>query len=155
MTLDDAGKTLIEGFEGLVLHAYQDVAGVWTIGYGSTRYANGQPVKKGDLLLNKECASDLFLHTLGQYIEAVNTHVKVPLTQAQFNSLVSFTYNEGTGALAESHLLKKLNAGDFNGAAAEFLIWDKVTDPHTGQKIASRDLYKRRYIESKPFKTQA
>src|SRR5438132_101846 len=104
MVLDAAGYALIKGFEGLRLMAYKDVAGVWTIGYGSTRYADGKPVKAGDKLVNIECASDLFAHTLSQYEEAVNSYVKVPLSQAQFNSLVSFTYNEGTGALLESHL---------------------------------------------------
>jgi len=151
MKLDAAGYALIKGFEGLRLDAYLDKAGVWTIGYGSTRYANGAPVKKGDYLLNKQCADDLFTHTLAPYENAVNASVKVPITQNQFNALVSFDYNEGTGALHNSHLLARLNAKDYAGAAQEFLKWDKITDPQTGQHEVLDDLVKRRKKESALF----
>ena len=151
MRLDAAGYALIKGFEGLRLDAYQDSAGVWTIGYGSTRYANDLPVKKGDRLLNKECADDLFEHTLAPYEAVVTRCVKVPLTQDQFNSLVSFSYNEGAGALPVSHLLVKLNANDYKGAGEEFLKWDKITDPKTGQHVVLDDLVIRRKKEAAPF----
>jgi lysozyme len=151
MITDAAGLALIKGFEGLRLIAYQDSAGVWTIGYGSTRYKNGSPVKHGDTLVNEACASDLLQVTLGQYENAVNRDVKVPLTQNQFNALVSFTYNEGTGALAESHLLIKLNQKDFAGAADEFLKWDEITSPTTHQKEVLNDLYVRRTKERALF----
>lgn len=147
MQYSNAGLALTKGFEGLRLTAYKDSAGVWTIGYGSTRYKNGAPVKRGDALVNEECANDLLLVTMQQYVDAVNHDVKVPLTQNQFDALVDFTYNEGTGALAMSTLLKKLNAKDYAGAADEFLKWDEITSPTTHQKEVLNDLYIRRTKE--------
>ena len=151
MQLDQAGKNFIKSFEGLRLEAYQDAAGVWTIGWGSTRYANGAPVKKGDALLNQACADDLFDHTLAPYEATVNRVVKVPLTQAQYNMLVDFEYNEGEGALVVSTLLIKLNAKDYQGAADELLKWDKITNPNTHKKEVLDDLYKRRSKERALF----
>jgi len=151
MQLDDSGKNLIKGFEGLRLKAYQDVAGVWTIGWGSTRYANGTTVKQGDVLLNRECADDLFDRTLAPFEDVVNRAVKVPLSQNQFNALVDFAYNEGDGALKISTLLKKLNAGEYQAAAEQFLAWDEVTDPATGKKVVNEDLVKRRQKERALF----
>lgn len=153
MQLDVPGHNLIKGFEGMRLNAYRDSAGVWTIGYGSTFYVGGAHVKQGDTLASEAQASALFVNTLAHYEQAVNRCVKVPLTQAQFNSLVSFTYNEGVGALENSHLLIKLNQKDYQGAADEFLKWDKITQPETGDKVVSTDLLERRKIERKPFLT--
>ena len=154
MNLSKNGEILIKGFEALRLDAYRDSAGVWTIGYGTTRYHDGKNVKPGDKLANADQADALFQNTLGQYQDAVNQYVKVPLTQNQFDALVSFTYNEGTGALKGSTLLKKLNAEDYAGAADEFLEWDKITDPQTGEKIISDTLVKRREEERKYFISQ-
>ncbi|MGZ3891668.1 MAG: lysozyme, partial [Mucilaginibacter sp.] len=80
MKLSDQGITAIKNFEGLRLTAYRDIAGVWTIGYGSTRYHDGRPVRPGDKLVSEQQASALFSNTLGQYEDAVNQYVKVPLT---------------------------------------------------------------------------
>ncbi|MBS1532894.1 MAG: lysozyme [Bacteroidetes bacterium] len=147
MKLSNQGINVIKNFEGLSLAAYRDVAGVWTIGYGSTRYHDGRPVKPGDKLANEQQASALFSNTLGQYQDAVNQYVKVPLTQNQFDALVSFTYNLGTGALKESTLLKKLNEKDYAGAADQFLVWDKITHPKTGEKVVCQILVDRREEE--------
>ncbi len=151
MQLSNNGYETIKNFEGLRLQAYRDVAGVWTIGYGSTRYHDGKLVKPGDKLASEAQADALFHNTLGQYEGAVNTFVKVPLSQNQFDALVSFTYNEGTGALRESTLLSKLNEKDYEAAAAGFLAWDKITDPKTGKKIVCDTLVSRRKEESQLF----
>lgn len=151
MKVDQAGLNLIKGFEGLRLRAYQDKAGVWTIGYGSTRYNDGRKVQPGDYLLNEACANDLLLLTLKEYENAVNSLVKVPINQNQYNALLSFTYNEGTGALEHSHLLVKLNAKDYSGAATEFLKWDLITNPTTHAKEVLDDLLKRRTLERNLF----
>lgn len=151
MNISENGIKLIKSFEGLRLQAYRDVAGVWTIGYGSTRYHDGKLVKPGDKLANENQAETLFRNTLKQYEDAVNNHVKVPINQVQFDSLVSFTYNEGVGALAGSSLLKLLNEKDYEAAAAHFLIWDKITDPKTGDKVLCTTLVNRRKAESKLF----
>lgn len=145
------GLELIKGFEGVRLKAYPDTAGVWTIGWGSTRWANGSPVRKGDKLLNIDCANDLFNFTMKSYVDDVRSLVQVLLTQNQFDALVSFQYN--TGGLAGSTLLKKLNARDYQGAAGQFPLWDKVTDPVTGQKKPFAVLTERRAKERKLFLT--
>lgn len=151
MKLSDNGLNVIKNFEGLRLNAYRDVAGVWTIGYGSTRYHDGLPIKPGDKLANETQASALLANTLGQYEDAVNNYVKVPINQNQFDALVSFTYNEGTGALHGSSLLILLNENDFEGAAEHFLRWNKITDPVTKQKVVCQTLVNRRKEESQLF----
>ncbi|MFI5138212.1 MAG: lysozyme [Sphingobacteriales bacterium] len=151
MKLSENGFKIIKNFEGLRLNAYRDVAGVWTIGYGSTRYHDGKTVKPGDKLASDAQADALFQNTLGQYEEAVNRFVKVPLTQNQFDALTSFTYNEGTGALQESTLLVKLNEKNYIEAAAHFLVWNKITDPKTGKKVVCETLVQRRKEESQLF----
>jgi len=151
MKLSEQGIKVIKSFEGLRLSAYRDVAGVWTIGYGSTRYHDGKPVKPADKLADEQQADALFSNTLGQYEDAVNQYVKVTLTQSQFDALVSFTYNEGTGALKESTLLKRLNEKDYHGAADQFLVWNKITSPQTGEKKVCTDLSVRRRQERQLF----
>lgn len=151
MKLSANGLNLIKEFEGLRLIAYRDVAGLWTIGYGSTRYHDGKLVKPGDQLQNEAQASALLLNTMGQYEDAVNRFVKVDISQNQYDALVSFTYNEGTGALYGSSLLILLNENDIEGAAEHFLLWDKITDPDTGKKVVCDALVKRRQVESKLF----
>jgi lysozyme len=155
MTLSKHGEALIKEFEGLRLTAYRDSAGIWTIGYGSTRYHDGRTVKPGDKLANKLQADALFKNTLGQYANTVYQFVKVELSQDQFDALVSFTYNEGIGALQRSTLLQKLNAGDYDGAANQFLVWNKITDPVTGKKVVLDALVKRRAKERQLFLSQS
>lgn len=151
MQLSENGFKMIKNFEGLRLTAYRDAAGVWTIGYGCTMYHDGRKVRPGDKLASETQADALFRNVLGQYEQAVNRFVKVPLSQNQFDALVSFTYNEGTGALKQSSLLLKLNEKDYDGAAAHFLAWDKITDPGTGEKVVCDTLVQRRQDESKLF----
>lgn len=151
MKLSTNGFKIIKNFEGLRLTAYRDVAGIWTIGYGSTHYHDGRAVKPGNKLASDVQADALFANTLGLYEGAVNRFVKVPLTQNQFDALVSFTYNEGTGALQGSTLLVKLNEKNYAEAAAHFLAWDKITDPKTGQKVVCDTLVQRRREESQLF----
>jgi lysozyme len=153
MQLSEKGLNIIKNFEGLRLNAYRDVAGIWTIGYGSTYFHDGKRVKPGDRLASETQADALLRNTLGQYEDAVNQNAKVPLTQNQFDALVSFAYNEGTGALRESTLLVKLNEANYAAAAIHFLAWDKITDPETGKKIVCDTLVKRRKEESQLFLT--
>lgn len=153
MEISANGLNIIKNFEGLSLSAYRDEAGVWTIGFGSTCYHDGKKVGPGDKLANEVQADALLRNTLGQYEDAVNKHVKVPITQNQFDSLVSFTYNVGTGGFEESTLLVKLNEKNYAEAAAHFLAWDKITDPKNGKKIVSDILLQRRREESQLFLT--
>jgi GH24 family phage-related lysozyme (muramidase) len=109
------GIDLIKSFEGLRTHTYKDAVGVPTIGYGHT----GSDVKMGQQISQAQ-AEQLLRGDLSKFEAAVRKEVKVPLTQGQFDALVSFTYNLGPNALHDSQLLKKLNAGDYAGAQAEF-----------------------------------
>lgn len=117
------GIDLIHSFESLKLDAYKDPGSKdglpITIGWGSTRDANGQPIKMGTRW-TKEQADAQFARDL-EKTEARVRQLAPMTTQGQFDALVSFDYN--TGALHSSTLLKKHNAGDYAGAKAEFAKW--------------------------------
>ncbi len=124
MKTSSNGTSLIREFEGFMASAYLCPAKVWTIGIGTTVYPNGAKVKKGDKC-TEEQALEYLRHDLKSFEKTVNDSVKVPLSQNQFDALVSLTYNIGSTAFKNSTLLKKLNAKDFTGAADQFLVWNK------------------------------
>ena len=121
MQISEAGLDLIRKFEGLRLDTYDCPAGKLTIGYGHT----GSDVKPG-LIIDAEKATALLMEDVKRFEKSVNELVKVPMTQGMFDALVSFSYNLGAGSLQSSTLLKKLNADDKQGAADEFLKWNKA-----------------------------
>ena len=123
-SISKIGIDLISSFEGIRLNAYDDGVGVWTIGIGTTIYPNGTKVKKGDKC-TQEQALEYLQHDLKSFEKTVSESVKVPLSQNQFDALVSLAYNIGSGAFKNSTLLKKLNAKDYAGAADQFLVWNK------------------------------
>jgi GH24 family phage-related lysozyme (muramidase) len=125
MQISNNGIALIKQFEGCRLMAYQDSVGVWTIGYGWTQPVDGNPVRAG-MTINQETAERLLKTGLVSYENDIARLVKVGLNQGQFDALVSFTYNLGARSLSTSTLLRKLNAGDYTGAADEFLRWNKA-----------------------------
>ncbi len=116
--------------------------GQWAIGYGEK--ANHLP---DDTVWTEEYASKALANRLLKEAEGVLRLVKVPLTINQAAALTSFNYN--TGALAKSTLLKKLNAGDYAGASAQFLRWNKAGRP---LKVLA-GLTKRRTREKELFLT--
>ena len=122
MHVSPSGIDLICNFEGKRLMAYDDGVGVWTIGFGTTIYPNGIKVKKGDVCTEAQ-AKAYMAYDLKKFELAVNNTVNVSLNQNQFDALVSLAYNIGTGAFSESTLVKKLNAGNFKGAANQFDVW--------------------------------
>lgn len=126
MQTSEKGIALIKEFEGCKLTAYQDSVGVWTIGYGWTQPVDGKPIRAG-MTIKQETAERLLKTGLVSYESDVSRLVKVGLTQGQFDALVSFTYNLGARSLSTSTLLRKLNAGDYAGAADEFLRWNKAS----------------------------
>ncbi|MER1467028.1 lysozyme [Enterobacter hormaechei] len=144
MQTSDKGIALIKQFEGCKLTAYQDSVGVWTIGYGWTQHVDGKPIRAG-MTIKQETAERLLKTGLVSYESDVSRLVKVGLTQGQFDALVSFTYNLGAGSLSTSTLLRKLNAGDYAGAADEFLHWNKaggkVLNGLTRRREAERALF--------------
>lgn len=141
MTPSDNCTQLVATFEGLMLDAYQDGAGVWTIGYGHTA-----GVKKGDVTTLRQ-AIDWLSGDLVTAGAAVNRFASGPLTQNQFDALTSFTFNLGAGTLEHSTLLRLLNAGQTIQAALEFPKWDHVNGkPSAGllkRRLAERDLFLR------------
>ena len=122
VTVSASGIDLICNFEGKRLVAYDDGVGVWTIGFGTTIYPNGIKVKKGDVCTEAQ-AKAYMAHDLKKFELAVNNAVTVPLNQNQFDALVSLAYNIGTNAFKNSTLVKKLNAGEYRGAANQFDMW--------------------------------
>lgn len=150
LKVSEKGKTLIKEFEGLRLNSYRDSVGVWTIGYGHTVTARPNQTiteKQADELLDKDIV---------RFEDSVKRAVKVPLTQNQFDALVSIVFNVGEGASHKSGiirlkdgrpstLLRRLNEGDYLGAAVAFKDWK-----YAGGRVL-RGLERRREAEFKLF----
>ena len=117
MNISQNGIDLIKRFEGCRLEAYKCPAGVWTIGYGHTA-----GVKKGDKI-SQELAEVYLKKDLYIRCTQVSNLVKVPLTQNQFDALLSLEYNIGITYFKSSTLLRLLNQGKYNDAANQFDRW--------------------------------
>lgn len=132
---------IVKKYEGLYLEAYLCPAGIPTIGYGHTLNVRmGQKIS--------EIQADLYLdHDFEEAEEQVKGAVKVPLTPQQLGALTSFVFNLGIGQFKKSTLLKKLNAGDYQGAAREFDKWVFAN----GKRLLG--LIKRRAEERKLFES--
>ena len=140
MQTSEKGFDLIRKYEGLQLAAYVCPGGKLTIGYGHT----GPDVTEGRRI-NVEEANALLEHDVERFERAVNELVRVPMTQGMFDALISFSFNLGAGSLKSSTLLKKLNADDREGAADEFLKWNKakgkVLAGLTARRESERELF--------------
>ncbi|HEY9614937.1 glycoside hydrolase family protein [Allocoleopsis sp.] len=119
--------SVIKKWEGFHLDAYSDPVGIPTIGYGSRRYPNGQKILLGDKITEQEAEAFLKFECDKVAEEISKLVTGISLNQNQFDALVSFSYNVGIGAFADSTLLKKLKTNDFPGAAKEFERWVKGT----------------------------
>lgn len=119
MRASEKAIELIKKYEGLRLRVYRCPSGLLTIGYGHTRTA------VPGLAINKEMAEILLEEDLRECEKVINDLVKVPLTQNQYDALVSFVFNVGRGNFERSTLLKKLNEGGYVAASDEFLKWTK------------------------------
>lgn len=131
---------LIEHFEGLVLHAYKDPVGIWTIGYGTTK-----GVKPGQVI-TKTQALDFLMKDLSERSGVIEDLIKVPVEDNEFCALLSFVYNVGNGAFAKSTLLRKLNSKrPRREVADEFLRWvragGKVLPGLVRRRKAERELF--------------
>lgn len=121
-TINDAGLSLIRSFEGLRLTAYQDVAGIWTIGYGHTL-----GVSAGMTFTQDQADQALNSDLLGAETAIDKAVAGVPTTDIQFAAMVSLTYNIGSGNFASSTVLRQHLAGQAQDAANAFLLWNKAT----------------------------
>ena len=136
---------LIQQFEGFSASAYPDVVGVYTIGYGTTKYPDGRKVRLSDPECTKEQAVEWLQNDLKRFVDDLNNMLKVEVAQHEFDALCSLIYNIGPTNLKSSTLMKKLNAGKNKEAALEFLRWNKAS----GQIIPG--LVNRRFAEKKVF----
>lgn len=135
------GREFIKAREGVRLSAYLDSAGIPTVGVGHT----GRGVHLG-MKITQDQVDELLTHDLESAERCVNRHVTVPLSQQQFDALVSFTFNLGCGALMHSTLLRKLNAGDYNGAAEEFHKWCHAGGRELAGLVTRRNLEKEMFL---------
>ena len=135
------GLDIVKEAEGLRLSAYLCPAGIPTIGYGHTK-----GVKLGDTC-TREQAEEWLENDFFMAKQDVKAVVRVPLRENQLDALASFVFNLGVRKLIQSTLLKKLNAGDYSGAAAEFDKWVFAG------KVKLNGLIKRRAKERQLFES--
>lgn len=136
----------VANYEGYRNIAYKPVpADPWTIGYGSTTHPDGRPVKAGETI-DQKTAWGYLTNRVKSDMNFVKKSVRVPMNPNQLAALASFAYNVGHGNFQSSTLLRKLNAGDYAGAAAQFGVW---TRDGSGQRLAG--LVKRREQEKLLF----
>ena len=138
---NDAGRQLIESFEGFYPLPYQCPSGVWTQGYGHT---DGVTYASPPATLSQ--ADAWLADDLGVAEGAVNSKVVVPLTSNQFSALVSFVFNIGAGAFATSGVLKVINLGRLCDAPAHMMLWNRdryhtVLDGLTRRRAAEVALF--------------
>lgn len=127
MILDNKGYLLITKHEGLKLKPYLCPAKIPTIGYGNTYYPDGKRVTLLDKDITKQQAFDMFKEIANRFAKRVDALVTSNINQNQFNALVSFAYNVGTGNFSSSTLLKKVNKNPNDlTIKAEFLRWNKA-----------------------------
>ncbi len=139
MKISQEGIALIKKFEGCKLQSYKCAAGVWTIGYGHTKFVEEHQE------ITQEEADSILLTDLKVYEDAIKKAVTVPLHQHQFDSLVSWTFNLGGANLNASTMLKVLNKGEYEEVPAQIKRWNKA-----GGKVL-QGLIRRREAEALLF----
>lgn len=141
MKVSEAGRRLIEGFEGCRLTAYFDVVGVPTIGYGHT-----DGVRPGQVITQAQ-ADQMLADDLGEvYGPGVLAAIgDAPTTQAQFDAMASLAFNIGVGAFKSSTVCRMHKAGNYTAAAEAFHLWNRagqrVLEPLTRRRLAEAKLY--------------
>ena len=143
MKISIEGIALIKKFEGCRLESYKCAAGVPTIGYGSTKL-----VEMG-MTITQEGAEELLLKDIAEFEEFVLEASEMPLSQHQFDALVSWTYNLGPSNLNASTMLKVLNKGAYEDVPAQIKRWNKATV--NGQRVVLDGLVRRREAEALLF----
>lgn len=138
--VNDAGVALVREFEGCRLDAYRCPAGMPTIGYGAT----GPDIRMG-MVWTQEQADARLVEDLARFADGVERLVEVDLSDNQFAAIVSFAFNVGLGALRDSTLLRKLNAGDYLGAADQLPRWaragGRIMPGLSRRRLAERALF--------------
>lgn len=143
MKLSQKGLDLIKKFEGFSAKPYLCSAGVPTIGYGSTYYANGVKVKMADSPISEEWAEELLQKVVTHYERGVDSMTRDDINQNQFDALVSFAYNVGLTNYKNSTLLKRVNANPKDpDIQKQFMKWVRAA----GKVI--KGLINRRTVEA-------
>ena len=156
MKLSENGLKLLasDAYEGNILHVYKDAAGLPTIGVGhlltATEKATGKININGKQVLiasgiTEQQALDLLAQDVKPAEQIVNSQVKIPLSQNQFDALTIFTFNVGTGGFASSSALTDLNAKEIKKVPDDLRKWNKITK--NGQHVVCDGLVKRRELE--------
>lgn len=143
MKTSPEGRALVEAFEGLFLHPYQDSVGVWTIGYGHTTAAGGISVTARTPPITSDQADVILGEDLQRVEWNVAKCIEVALDQHEFDALVSFDFN--TGCLHKSSIRTAINAGHKDKAMEVLLEYD-----HAGGKVLA-GLTRRRQAEKLLF----
>jgi lysozyme len=136
------GYALTKSFEGLRLTAYQDQSGILTIGYGHTG-----PDVHPSLTITEAQADALLASDIARAAACINRAVTANISQCHFDALVDFVFNLGCGRLHNSTLLRHVNAGEFDLAAPQFLLWDHADG------VVVPGLLKRRHAEMALFQS--
>lgn len=147
ITVLPATIDLVKQFEGFSASAYIDSSGLPVIGYGQT-IINGNTVSMGQYITQAEADVEL-RQELERIQKLVKSHVQVEVNPNQLGALTSLVYNAGTRILTDSTLIRKLNGGDYAGAAREFPRWNKANQG--GQLVVFSGLTKRRLAEQQLF----
>lgn len=123
----DLAVDLCREFEGFRSKPYLCPAGIATIGYGSTYYANGQKVTLQDVAIDEPTAKALLVHELNHtYLPGVLRNCPGLLAEERrCNAIVDFCYNLGVGRLQTSTLKRKINAQDWEGAQEQLMLWTR------------------------------
>lgn len=152
--VSEDGLNLVKKFEGLHkvtqegdVRAYRCPAGKWTVGYGHTR-----GVKSGMRATVAQC-NEMLIADLHEAGNAVRRYVNVPLSQNQYDALVSFVFNLGEGNFKSSTLLKRLNQGRYEEVPAQIMRWNKARVD--GAVTELRGLTRRRTAEAALFAMDA
>ena len=120
--LSKKGAMEIVAHEAIVLTPYRDSVGVWTIGVGHTAAAGPPDPKTVKSLTTRQCF-ELFRNDIRAVVKEVKAAIRVDVTQAEFDALVSFHFN--TGGIGQAALTDSINGGDKTRAAEEFMNWSK------------------------------
>jgi lysozyme len=148
MILSAIGQAVLIAREGRRLTAYRDSVGIWTIGIGHTSAA-GPPLVTPGLHLSEAACDALFRRDVARYVRAVADAVPGALPDHAFDALVSLCFNIGPAAFARSTVVRRLKAGDRDGAAAAILMWNRPAEliPRRG---AEHDQFRTPYDRALP-----
>ncbi len=145
MKCNQAGLDLIKSSEGFRSKPYRDIAGIWTIGYGTVHLVGGFLVNENTPSISEETAEEYLKYNLHKTEEFITRKVTITLNENQFSALCSLIYNIGQGNFLKSTLLKHLNVNDIDDARTDWMMWN-----HASGKVVA-GLAKRRASELELF----